>query len=85
MFARASFTVGQEQAILIPYEAVLTQGHLTGIFLLDDENIARFRLIRTGRQFTDGVEVLSGLTPGMRFVSDPPPTLVDGTPVEVRS
>jgi RND family efflux transporter MFP subunit len=85
MFARAGFTVGEEQVILIPAEAVLNQGHLTGIFLLDDENIARFRLIRTGRKLDGGVEVLSGLAPGMRFVSDPPPTLVDGAHVEVRS
>jgi RND family efflux transporter MFP subunit len=85
MFARAGFPVGEEQVILIPPAAVLYQGHLTGIFLLDDENIARFRLIRTGRKLDEGVEILSGLTTGMRFVSDPPPTLVDGTPVEVRS
>jgi RND family efflux transporter MFP subunit len=85
MFARAGFSVGEEQLILIPAEAVLHQGHLTGIFLLDDENIARFRLIRTGRELDGNIEVLSGLTPGIRFVSDPPPTLVDGTPVEVRS
>jgi RND family efflux transporter MFP subunit len=85
MFARAGFPVGEEQVILIPSGAVIHQGHLTGIFLLDDDNIARFRLIRTGRDLDGDVEVLSGLTPGMRFVSDPPPTLVDGTPVEVRS
>lgn len=85
MFARAPFPVGQEHLVLIPPTAVLHQGHLTGIFILDDENIARFRLIRTGRQLEMGVEVLSGLQPGTRFVSNPPPTLLDGTPVEVLS
>jgi len=85
MFARASFSVGEEKLILIPASAVLHQGQLTAVFLLDDDDIARFRLIRTGRQLEGGVEVLSGLKPGSLFVSEPPPTLVDGSPVEVRS
>jgi RND family efflux transporter MFP subunit len=85
MFARAGFPVGEEHLILVPAGAVLHQGHLTGVFILDDENIARFRLIRTGRELKEGVEVLSGLKSGTRFVGDPPPTLTDGTPVEARS
>lgn len=85
MFARAAFPVGEEHLILIPPATVLHEGQLTGIFILDDENIARFRLIRTGRELEEGVEVLSGLKSGTRFVSDPPPTLLDGTPVEVSS
>lgn len=85
MFARAGFPVGEERLILVPAGAVLHQGHLTGIFILDGENIARFRLIRTGRELEEGVEVLSGLKSGARFVSEPSPVLSDGTPVEVRS
>lgn len=85
MFARADFPVSEEHIILIPDSAVLHQGHLTGVFLLDDEDIARFRLIRTGRELEGGIEVLSGLKSGARFVSNPPPTLMDGTQVEVRS
>lgn len=85
MFARADITIGEEDLILIPPGAVRHEGHLTGVFILDDENIAHFRLIRTGRELEGGVEVLSGMKSGMRFVVDPPPLLVDDTPVEVLS
>ena len=82
MFARVAVPLGRDGLLLIPATAVVNQGQLTGIFMLDDDRIARFRLIRTGRTFGDMVEVLSGLTAGMRYVKQPPPKLVDGARVE---
>ena len=68
--------------MLIPVSALVPQGQLTGIFIVDDNQIARFRLIRTGRRFDDTVEIITGLDDGQRFVVKPPPTLVDGARVE---
>jgi hypothetical protein len=68
--------------MLIPVFAVVPQGQLTGIFIVDDNQIARFRLIRTGRRFGDSVEIITGLDNGQRFVVKPPPTLTDGARVE---
>jgi RND family efflux transporter MFP subunit len=85
MFARVFFDTGEEQLVRIPVSAVVPQGQLTGIFIVDDDQIARFRLIRTGRRFDDGVEVITGLDDGQRFVVQPPPTLVDGARVEAMS
>jgi multidrug efflux pump subunit AcrA (membrane-fusion protein) len=70
---------------LIPETAVVRRGQLTGVFLLDEENRASFRLIRTGRRLGERVEVLSGLREGARYVIAPPPTLIDGAKVEVPS
>ena len=82
MFARIFFNTGEERMMLIPDSAVVPQGQLTGIFTVDDNQIARFRLIRTGRRFDDTVEIITGLDDGQRFVVKPPPTLVDGARVE---
>ena len=82
MFARALIPTGEETMILVPESAVRHQGHLTSIFTLDDKQTARFRLIRTGRDIDDTVEIVSGLKPGSRFVTMPPPTLSDGDIVE---
>lgn len=82
MFARAFVPTGEETLLLVPESAVLRQGHLTGIFILDDQQTARFRLVRTGRRINDAVEIVSGLKPGARFVTKPPPTLADGDVVE---
>jgi multidrug efflux pump subunit AcrA (membrane-fusion protein) len=84
MFARVVVKTGEERMMLIPASAVVPQGQLTGVFIVDDNQIARFRLIRTGRRFDDTVEIITGLDEGQRFVLTPPPALVDGARVEAR-
>jgi len=82
MFARVVIRTGEQRMMLIPASAVVPQGQLTGIFIVDDNQVTRFRLIRTGRRFDDTVEIITGLDDGQRFVVNPPPTLVDGVQVE---
>jgi RND family efflux transporter MFP subunit len=82
MFARVVVKTGEERMMLIPASTVVPQGQLTGVFIVDDNQIARFRLIRTGRRFDDTVEIITGLDEGQRFVLTPPPALVDGARVE---
>ncbi|MBN1102908.1 MAG: efflux RND transporter periplasmic adaptor subunit [Deltaproteobacteria bacterium] len=84
MFARVRIPVSRTRLLLVPSGAVVRQGQLTGLFLLDSEGVARFRLIRTGRVFEESVEVLSGLNPGERFVAQAVPALADGARVEVK-
>lgn len=83
LFARVEIPTGEAEKLLIPRKAVITRGQLTGIYLVDKEERARYRLLRLGRGDADVVEVLSGLKPGDRFIVTPPPTLFDGAKVEV--
>ncbi|MFZ0133700.1 MAG: efflux RND transporter periplasmic adaptor subunit [Desulfobacterales bacterium] len=85
LFARVSVPVGTGRLILVPASAVVREGQLTGIYLVDNDQIARFHLIRTGRSVGDTVEVLSGLRDGARYVVAPPPGFGDGTRVEAAS
>jgi RND family efflux transporter MFP subunit len=85
MFARVSIPIGNVDIILIPITAVIHSGQLTGIYIVDDTKTAKFRLIRTGRIFGESIEVLSGLKEGDRYVTVPPPTLINGMKVEVDS
>ena len=82
MFARVALTVGQKRMMRVPESAVVRQGQLTGVFIVDRDDTARFRLIRTGRVYGDQVEVISGLRDGTRLVTAPTPKLSNGTPVE---
>ena len=68
---------------MIPSTAVVHEGQLTGIYIVDANQIARFRLIRIGRTFGDSVEIVSGLKDGDSYVVAPPPELSDGAKVEV--
>lgn len=83
MFARVAVPVGSAGMLLIPATAVVQRGQMTGIYLLDGENVARFRLIRTGRIVAEAVEVISGLKDGDRYVVEPPVQLANGSRVEV--
>ncbi len=85
MFSRVTLAQGNQEKLLIPASALIHQGQLTGIFLLDADQIARFRILRTGRTSGTMVEALSGILPGDRFVVIPPPDMVDGLRVEVSS
>jgi len=84
-FARVSIPIGEAGLMLIPATAVIHSGQLTGIYIVDDTQTAKFRLIRTGRTFGESIEVLSGLKQGDRFVTVPPPTLINGMKVEMGS
>ncbi len=81
MFARARFDRGSRKALLVPPGAVVDRGQLRGVFVVGDDGVARLRWIRTGRRDAGGVEVLSGLEAGERYVVAPPPGLADATPV----
>jgi len=83
MFARVPLVIGEQQAMRIPESAVIRQGQLTGVFIVDAQNTARFRLIRTGRPFGDQVEIISGIKDGTRLVAAPPVQLTNGSAVEL--
>ncbi len=83
LFARVAVPVGEAGMLMLPDSAVVNQGQLTGVFVVDSEQIAHFRLIRTGKQYGDAVEVLSGIARGDQYVITPPPNIKDGDKVEV--
>jgi RND family efflux transporter MFP subunit len=83
MFARASFHMGQREALLVPSAAVVERGGMTGVFVAHDGR-ATFRLVELGEGSGDQREVLSGLAVGEAVILAPPATLVEGAPVEVQ-
>lgn len=82
MFARVFLPIGGAGLLMVPQSAVVLEGQLTGVFIVGEQGIARFRLVRTGKNLGDRVEIISGLKEGQRFVSTPPVTLKDGMQVE---
>jgi len=68
--------------LLIPQTAISAQGQLSVVYVVDDQQIAHFRLVRTGKVYGDQVEVLSGLKDGQRYVQNVPLTMQDGAKVD---
>lgn len=77
-FARVRIPTGEKQALLLPVAAVIKKGQLTGVYVVDDRNIVTFRLVRTGRQYGDRLEILSGVRPGDQVIVDGLSGVTDG-------
>lgn len=82
MYARVQIPSGEISVLSVPSSALVRHGQLTGVFVVDGEKKARFRLVRTGKSFGKSFEILSGLKPGDRFLSNPPANTADGMRVE---
>lgn len=79
MFGRARFAAGESRTLTVPKSAVTVRGQLTGVYVVDGNGVAKLRLVKTGRSLGEGVEVLSGLGEGERYVAELPQGIVDGS------
>jgi RND family efflux transporter MFP subunit len=70
LFVRVSLPVGKKQVIVVPEKAVVRKGELTGVYAVDTGGVVTYRLIRTGSPYPGGLEVLSGLSPDEKIITD---------------
>ena len=82
LFGKARFLSGERTILTIPVKAILPRGQLQGVYVVDSTNIARLRLIQTGKPYGDRVEVLSGLREGERILVDGLEKVQDGSRIE---
>jgi len=66
-YARVLLPTGTRTALTIPASAIVRRGQLTSVFVVGNDGVARMRLITAG----ENNEVLSGLEPGERIVTEP--------------
>ena len=68
-FARVLFPQGERTKLVIPRAAVLDRAGITGAFVLGQDNLAHYRMVRTGMAQNEGqVEILAGLVVGERVL-----------------
>ncbi len=85
MFANVTFhTDVSENTIVIPTEAILTNGNIQYVFVVED-NTARYIEVTTGLNSTGVTEITSGLTAGQQLVTVGQSYLSDGDPVRIVS
>ena len=77
-FVRIAVAGIEDPGLLVPADALVREGQLTGVFTLEDGTL-RLRWIRPGRTAEGMVEVLSGLDADAQVVRTPSHTLLDGT------
>ena len=85
MFADVTFhTETSENAIVVPSDAILTNGDLQYVFVVE-EDTAKYTEVTTGLTGNGVTEVTSGLSAGQQLVTVGQTYLTDGTPVRIVS
>jgi len=82
-FGHASFSAGSRQAMTLPLQAIVENGQLQSVYVID-RGVARNRLVTFGDKRVGQVEVLSGLQTGDRVICPIPIGLAAGNKVEER-
>jgi RND family efflux transporter MFP subunit len=83
-FVKVEIPAGNRDVLLAPRAAIRQTGQLTGIFVVDGDSRARFRLVTIASYDAEHVEVLSGIRPGEKIVSKLSDQITDGIPVTER-
>jgi multidrug efflux pump subunit AcrA (membrane-fusion protein) len=83
LFATIFLSDPGRSVLTLPAAALVRKGQLLGVYVIDDQDRARFRLIRAGREIDGRVEALSGVVENERVVVNPPLDIGDGVPVRV--
>ncbi len=68
-FARVLFPSGLTRSLRVPQAALQNRAGITGVFVLDAQGIAQYRMVRTGTVSSSGIEILAGLKAGDRVVT----------------
>lgn len=87
MYATVQFpvekTANRTQRVLIPTEALVHNGQLSGVYTVSQSNTAVLRWLRLGRSFGDRVEVLSGLTADESYIVRADSKLFNGARITI--
>jgi hypothetical protein len=72
VYARARFVVGKATRLLLPREAVIRRGEVTGVYVVNEQGAPQLRQVRFGAAGDERhVEVLAGLKSGERVALEP--------------
>ena len=90
MFATVQFPLEKSETqksdtkILVPQDALVYKGQLTGIYTVSQQNTAVLRWLRTGRTFGNQVEVLSGLSTDESYIVSSEGKLYNGAKLNIQ-
>lgn len=87
MFTTVQFPIERKAEIsmvLIPKEAIVNNGQLSGVYTVSQSNTAILRWLRLGRTFGNEVEVLSGLNANESYIVSAEGKLFNGAKISLQ-
>ena len=79
-FGRAVFRDGERETLVIPESALVHRGQLEGVYIVENGTCV-LRLVKTGKHYTQGIEILSGLDAGTRIITAPTADISEGVKI----
>ncbi|MFO0754669.1 MAG: efflux RND transporter periplasmic adaptor subunit [Thermodesulfovibrionales bacterium] len=77
-YAKVRVPSGRREALLVPDQAVVEKGQLTGVYVVEERGVIVYRLVRPGRTSNGMTEILSGLNPKDKVITGGVERAVDG-------
>ncbi|MCL7752787.1 efflux RND transporter periplasmic adaptor subunit [Polaribacter sp. Z022] len=87
MFSTVQFPVEKSASssmVLIPVEALVKNGQLSGVYTVSQSNTALLRWLRLGRTYGNQVEVLSGLSASESYILSAEGKLYNGAKITIQ-
>lgn len=90
MYVNTSFAIENKkeatasEIMLIPQEAIVTEGQLKGVYVVGGDSTAILRWLRLGKESGDRVEVLSGLSAGEKYIISSEGRLFNGARINIK-
>jgi len=81
-YGKASFVAGEKKELAIPRSALVDRGQLQGVYVINPQGAAEYRLVTVGKSSGDRIEIPSGLSEGERIATSRLDQLKDGVHVE---
>ncbi len=81
-YGKLRWSAGELKALAVPRSAVVERGQLEGVYVVNSQPVAEYRLVKTGKDFGDRTEILSGLSEGDQVATSALDRLSDGVRVE---
>jgi len=82
-FGRVAVPVAETSVLRVPASAVIRRGQMELVFM-GDGNVARLRIVKTGKLIAGEIEIVSGVIAGEQIVTERAGDLTDGQPINPR-
>lgn len=73
-----------QESVMIPKSALVEKGQLTGVYTISSNNTAVLRWVKTGKDFGDQIEVLSGLNSKESYIVSAQGKLYNGAKITTK-
>ncbi|WP_298238427.1 efflux RND transporter periplasmic adaptor subunit [uncultured Algibacter sp.] len=74
----------QIEMVLIPKNAIVNKGQLSGVYTVSQNNTALLRWLRLGKTYGDSIEVLSGLSTNESYIVSADGKLFNGAKISIQ-